>query len=192
MDAGNRPLNIRGRTGVTGRGVLGKWGPNHAADPIVTRWKHGEHGEALKDETTGKRILEFVCIQRKDTGIWAIPGGMVDPGEKASTAVKREFMEEALDSTGTAKDNIDELKEMVEKFFENGEEVSNKISLHRHCFHKGFQKFKAIKLEKMESCRSLKVPIFEDVYLFTFLNQFIFLNDIFYFILVYFEFLEFV
>ena len=27
-------------------------------------------------------MLEFVAIQRKDTGAWAIPGGMVDPGEK--------------------------------------------------------------------------------------------------------------
>ena len=26
-----------GRTGLTGRGLLGKWGPNHAGDPIVTR-----------------------------------------------------------------------------------------------------------------------------------------------------------
>lgn len=34
-----RPLNPQGRTGLKGRGILGKWGPNHAADPIVTRWK---------------------------------------------------------------------------------------------------------------------------------------------------------
>ena len=33
------PLNPRGRTGLTGRGVLGRYGPNHAADPIVTRKK---------------------------------------------------------------------------------------------------------------------------------------------------------
>lgn len=26
-----------GRTGLTGRGLLGRYGPNHAADPIVTR-----------------------------------------------------------------------------------------------------------------------------------------------------------
>ena len=26
-----------GRTGIVGRGLLGKWGPNHAVDPIVTR-----------------------------------------------------------------------------------------------------------------------------------------------------------
>ena len=29
--------NPVGRTGMTGRGLLGKWGPNHAADPLVTR-----------------------------------------------------------------------------------------------------------------------------------------------------------
>jgi len=31
------PQNPCGRTGITGRGQLGKWGVNHAADPIVTR-----------------------------------------------------------------------------------------------------------------------------------------------------------
>lgn len=44
INENNRPQNPRGRTGISGRGVLGRWGPNHAADPIVTRWKlsHGE------------------------------------------------------------------------------------------------------------------------------------------------------
>ena len=28
-DAAGRPLNPRGRTGMSGRGLLGKWGPNH-------------------------------------------------------------------------------------------------------------------------------------------------------------------
>ena len=31
-----RPLNPRGRTGVSGRGLIDKWGPNQAEDPIVT------------------------------------------------------------------------------------------------------------------------------------------------------------
>ena len=38
FDAFGAPLNPRGRTGMRERGLLGKWGPNHAADPIVTRW----------------------------------------------------------------------------------------------------------------------------------------------------------
>jgi len=29
--------NPVGRTGIQGRGWLGRWGPNHAADSIVTR-----------------------------------------------------------------------------------------------------------------------------------------------------------
>ena len=78
------PLNPRGRTGIVGRGLLGKFGPNHAADPIVTRF-HPKDPEKL----------QFVAIQRKDTGDWALPGGMVDAGENTSLTVRREFEEEA-------------------------------------------------------------------------------------------------
>jgi len=77
------PRNPRGRTGLAGRGLLGKWGPNHAADPIVTRF----------NPLTGK--LQMVAVCRKDTGAWAIPGGMVDAGETVSVTVRREFEEEA-------------------------------------------------------------------------------------------------
>ena len=66
VDFSGRPMNPVGRTGMTGRGLLGKWGPNHAADPIVTRWSD--------DVISGKRVLEFVAIKRRDTGEWAIPG----------------------------------------------------------------------------------------------------------------------
>ncbi len=69
-----RPINPVGRTGLTGRGRLGKWGPNHAADPVVTRWKTDDKGKKVKDPQTKKFILQFVAIQRSDTGEWAIPG----------------------------------------------------------------------------------------------------------------------
>ncbi|KAA0190217.1 hypothetical protein HAZT_HAZT003782 [Hyalella azteca] len=39
--------NPHGRTGVRGRGLLGRWGPNHAADPIVTRWKRSPTGDKI-------------------------------------------------------------------------------------------------------------------------------------------------
>jgi ADP-ribose pyrophosphatase len=83
LDARGTPQNPIGRTGLRGRGLLGKWGPNHAADPIVTR----DHPD------TGK--LQVVAIQRKDTKQWAIPGGMVDDGEAVSATLRREFKEEA-------------------------------------------------------------------------------------------------
>ncbi len=76
-----RPLNPLGRTGIEGRGVLGRWGPNHAADAIVTRIS----------PTTG--FLEVLLIQR-GCGAWAIPGGMVDSGETPLAAAYRELTEE--------------------------------------------------------------------------------------------------
>lgn len=92
-----RPRNPIGRTGITGRGQLGKWGPNHAADPIVTRlvfkyvkklnlmnrnkhfcfllrWKRDEKGNKIKNKQTNKYVLQFVSIRRLDTNAWAIPG----------------------------------------------------------------------------------------------------------------------
>ncbi len=57
---------------MIGRGLLGKWGPNHAADPVVTRWKRTEDGERVM--LHDKPCLEFVAIKRGDTGEWALPG----------------------------------------------------------------------------------------------------------------------
>ena len=68
---GGRPINIKGRTGVSGRGCLGRWGPSHAVDPVVTRWQKNEAGERVLHEEDGKPILEFVAIKRKDTDDWA-------------------------------------------------------------------------------------------------------------------------
>lgn len=90
------PLNPMGRTGIRMRGVLGRWGPNHAADPIVTRWKRDRSKNIIKDPISNKPILQFVSILRSDVMEWAIPGGMVDPGEQVSDTLKREFCEESL------------------------------------------------------------------------------------------------
>lgn len=86
-----RPLNPYGRTGLCGRGRLYYWGPNHAADPIVTRLD----GDSLA----------VIVIQRGDTGAWALPGGMVDPGETPEQALEREFQEEAMGATDKNKDS---------------------------------------------------------------------------------------
>lgn len=81
-DTLGRPINPQGRTGIAGRGLLGKWGPNYAADPIITRIN--------KESGT----IELLAIQRKDNGQWAIPGGMVDKGEEVSRTLSRELLEE--------------------------------------------------------------------------------------------------
>lgn len=62
----NRPLNPKGRTGLKGRGVLGKWGPNHAADPIVTRWKRSEALEKVLDASSNKSVLCIFVVPEKN------------------------------------------------------------------------------------------------------------------------------
>lgn len=57
----------------------------------------------------------MVTIQRRDNGEWAIPGGMVDPGEVVSATVKREFMEEAL--------SMSAISQEVDEFFNSGDEI---------------------------------------------------------------------
>ena len=77
-----RPLNPLGRTGLKGRGLLGKWGRNPAGDPLVTS----------VNPTSGR--LQLLVIERVDSGQCALPGGMVDGGETISATVARELHEE--------------------------------------------------------------------------------------------------
>ncbi|XP_043956852.1 ADP-ribose pyrophosphatase, mitochondrial [Gambusia affinis] len=112
-----KPLNPRGRTGLTGRGLLGRWGPNHAADPIVTRWKVDASGAKIHHSASEKPILQFVSIKRRDCGEWAIPGGMVDPGEQVSLTLQREFSEEALNSLSLKQSEKEDIHKRIQKFF---------------------------------------------------------------------------
>ncbi|XP_062890586.1 ADP-ribose pyrophosphatase, mitochondrial-like isoform X3 [Mobula hypostoma] len=116
------PRNPCGRTGLKGRGLLGRWGPNHAADPIVTRWKK-EGGKMVTHNCSGKPILQFVAICRRDNKEWAIPGGMVDPGERVSVTLRREFGEETLDSLNLSEAEKQKVKELINSLFQAGEMV---------------------------------------------------------------------
>lgn len=114
------PLNPVGRTGLRSRGILGKWGCNHAADPVVTRWKK-EDGEVVKHSESGKPILQFVSIKRLDTGDWAIPGGMVDAGDTVSRTLKKEFGEEALNTNVMDKKEVKKVEKQVAALFKKGD-----------------------------------------------------------------------
>jgi len=107
FDVHGRPLNPKGRTGMCERGLLGKWGPNHAADPIVTRYDPARPYQ-----------LQMVAIQRRDTGVWAIPGGMVDYGETVSATVRREFKEETGNLSDPAQREV--FERLVDTLFETG------------------------------------------------------------------------
>ncbi|KFM81109.1 ADP-ribose pyrophosphatase, mitochondrial, partial [Stegodyphus mimosarum] len=113
------PLNPRGRTGLSGRGRLGRWGPNHAVDAVVTRWKRVSSDSSIVKSKSGLPILQFIAIQRKDCGEWAIPGGFKDPNEASSTAVLRELLEEAINFEKLS----EEAKKAITDFFKTGKQV---------------------------------------------------------------------
>ena len=104
------PVNPRGRTGTSGRGILGKWGPNHASDPIVTRF----HPETAK--------LQVVVIKREDTGDWALPGGFLKEDEAFSESLRRAFQAEAGNFDGDEA-KMEMFKNFTSSLFENGKVV---------------------------------------------------------------------
>lgn len=80
------PKNPYTRTGIQGRGLLGRYGENPAGDRFITR----------VNPDTGQ--VEMVAITRGQAvdGQFerAMPGGMVDAGEDAAQAARRELREE--------------------------------------------------------------------------------------------------
>ena len=82
VDAFGRGINPCATDGMgENRGDLGSWRVNYAADPVVVAL--GADGK--------RRVL---LIKRAETRQWALPGGMVEPGEPASRTAKRELFEE--------------------------------------------------------------------------------------------------
>lgn len=113
------PLNPRGRTGICERGLLGRYGPNHAADPVVTRWKRDAKGKIMFS-ADHKPMVEFVAIKRKDTGEWGFPGGMVEPGATVNRTLLAEFGEEAMNSLEMTPEEHRDMEQKLGEFFKNG------------------------------------------------------------------------
>ena len=123
-----RPINPIGRTGSSGRGLLGKWGGNQAGDPLFTSFE--------RNKTTGELILRnglptlrFIGIIRKDKGGGdsekALPGGMLNYKTLPDGTTEyecylygtiRELFEESFDVT---EDEGKAEKEYVEKLIKS-------------------------------------------------------------------------
>lgn len=77
-----RPVNPCQSTGIDrGRNELGRWGEQLAVDALVT----------VRGPGGGRWIL---MVLRDDGHGWAIPGGVIDPGEAPLEAAARELAEE--------------------------------------------------------------------------------------------------
>ena len=81
-DEESRPLNPRGRTGLTGRGMLGRWGANPAVSAVVTRLN------AAADS------IEILVGRREHQLGLSLPRGFLFPGESADDGISRTLMEE--------------------------------------------------------------------------------------------------
>ena len=99
-------MNPLGRTGLQGRGLLRHWGPNQAGDALVTRRSQAHPGK-----------FEFVAIKRGDNGIWAMPGGRLEPGENVDECVRREFEEEAC---AFDEEQMPEIRRALDEIFRSG------------------------------------------------------------------------
>ncbi|OXB84111.1 UNVERIFIED_CONTAM: hypothetical protein H355_012229 [Colinus virginianus] len=93
------------------------WNGSYVVENGRPRWKRDRSGNKIAHPATGKNILQFVAIKRRDCGEWAIPGGMVDPGEKISATLKREFGEEALNSLQKSPEEKAELEKQLQRLF---------------------------------------------------------------------------
>jgi ADP-ribose pyrophosphatase len=76
-DEQGRPLNPRGRTGIAGRGRLGRWGPNQTVVAVVTR------------PGVSPEEVEVLLGRKADREAFALPRGFVLPRESAQEALAR-------------------------------------------------------------------------------------------------------
>lgn len=72
------------------------------------------------DPSSNASILQFIGVKRRDTGEWALPGGMVDPGENVSQTLKREFLEESMDYLTMTSEQQAAARSELDRFFCSG------------------------------------------------------------------------
>ena len=102
-DFDGRPINPCGRTGIRGRGVLGKWGPNNAVHYVITR--SALDADATPIERNGQRMQTILMCKRGD-GRWLLPGTFQDAASVIDPVLRKSF---GLDSNSM--NDTEELQE---------------------------------------------------------------------------------
>jgi ADP-ribose pyrophosphatase len=91
------PLNPTGRTGLTGRGLLSKYGPNFIADPIITR------------KRPDCEAYEMIVTRRDGGNVIGLPSGMVKHGDHLSDILLRAFVDEIAERPQVERDYVVDL-----------------------------------------------------------------------------------
>ena len=110
------PLNPSGRTGLGGRGLLYRWGPNHSLDPVITRWARNSAGHFVS--MNKRRVLEFVAVKRSDSKRWAIAGGFFPYNCDPVESMKKIFIAKCLNDKMST-----QVQQDVDVLFSKGKEV---------------------------------------------------------------------
>ena len=112
-----KPLNPKGRTGMSGRGELERWGPNHVSVSLVSRWARKE-GKLVT--INNQRILEVIVVRRGGSDKWDLPGGYIRENESISSAHKRTFLETAMALSKKSEEEKLKLQQQVDSWMHSG------------------------------------------------------------------------
>ena len=68
-----------------------------SADELLARYRanHFDIGPLASGEAAVIRDDKLLLVRRTDDGLWALPGGITDPGETLAQSARRELLEEA-------------------------------------------------------------------------------------------------
>ena len=116
-----RPLNPQGRCGLRGRGSLSNWGPNFAADPLITR----ESPQTRNKQGQETRLQMLVVLRPEQR--YGIPGFAIPPSkppwgpklEKAFEQVRKTMRKTHSDAVIESK--IKEFDEQIAELARVGE-----------------------------------------------------------------------
>lgn len=119
------PLNPAGRTGVAGRGLLPRFGPNHTACTVVTRWTDADDGTI---PVAGQARNFDILLERQSDGAWSLPSTeeAVQAGDPIPLVVNT--IQEVVDSDVTANDEKATLKMKIAKTWCEGFNIRHPIA----------------------------------------------------------------
>ncbi len=80
FDRNGFPLNPMGRTGIVGRGLLGRWGRNVVVCPLISRINR-------------EGLFEILLVQGKNDDFWVLPGDVKNGNESCMDALPRVLKE---------------------------------------------------------------------------------------------------
>ena len=71
-------------------------GDDRTADELLARYRanHFDIGPLASGEAVVMRDGKLLLVRRTDDGLWALPGGITDPGETLAQSARRELLEE--------------------------------------------------------------------------------------------------